>query len=463
MGSERINIKKDTKALSFPLDRVPPQNVESEKCVLGSMLIDNDAISRVIELIDESHFYKDAHRKIYTAILNLYDKNEPIDIITVTEELKKGGELEAVGDIAYVDELINTVPTAANIDYYAKIVLEKAILRKLITSATAIITRAYEAGDNTDNILDEAEQLIFNIAQKKILKGFVSIKSHIPSSIEKVESLYQKKSSVTGVSSGFVELDNMTSGFQPSDLIIVAARPSMGKTSFCLNVAQHIAVKEKGAVAIFSIEMSVEQLVLRMLCSEARVDLHRVRSGRLFDQDWPKLTIAAGVLSEAPIYIDDTAPLTVLEMRAKIRRLLSETKADIKLLMVDYIQMMHIKGRVENRQQEIAEISRSLKALAKELKIPIIAISQLSRAPERRGEDSKPKLSDLRESGAIEQDADVVAFIYKEFPDNAEADKSTEVIFTLAKQRNGPTGDIHLAFIKEYTRFENISYRQETP
>lgn len=435
------------------IERVPPQNLEAERAVLGAMLLDKGAIGRVLETLDEDCFYKEAHKKIYSVIINLYEKNEPADLITVVEELRRENCLEEVGGAAYVASLLDTVATAANVEYHARIIREKAILRNLIAAGTKIVAAGYEETDEVENILDQAEQLIFYIAQKKVGRGFVRIKDYIHDSFEAVERLYHRKVYITGVSTGFTEIDEKTAGLQPSDLIVVAARPSMGKTSLCLTIAQQVSIRDHIPVAIFSLEMSAEQLVLRMLCSEARVELHRVRTGRLEDPDWGRLTMAAGLLAEAPIFIDDSPALSVLEMRTKARRLKAE--CNLGLVVLDYLQLMQGRGRFESRQHEISEISRSLKALAKELKVPVIAISQLSRAVESRME-RRPQLADLRESGAIEQDADMVAFIYRDSYYNPHSEKKDIAEVIIAKQRNGPTGTVELIFKKEYTRFEQL-------
>lgn len=435
------------------LDKIPPQNIEAEQSVIGAMLIEQEAINKVVEILDETCFYKEVHKNIFKAIISLYEKNEAVDLITLTESLTKKGELELIGGATYIEELIDTVPIATNVEYYAKIVKEKATLRMLIDASTKIIQESYSSSEEVDILLDKAENSIFSISQHKSKKGFVSIKDFIHSSMEKIETVYHGDNKVSGLATGFEKIDEITSGFQSSDLIIVAGRPSMGKSSLCHSIAQNVAIRDKKGVAIFSLEMSTEQTVMRMLCSEARVDSYRVRAGKLFESDWPKLTIAAGLLAEAPIYIDDNSE-TILEIRAKTRRLLREVKGNISVIIIDYLQQMHARGRAENRQQEITEISRSLKVLAKELNIPIIVVSQLSRALEQRKEDPTPKLSDLRESGAIEQDADLVMFIYK---DRKQDEKSVEVDIKIAKHRNGPLGNIKLAFVKEYTRFENLT------
>lgn len=422
--------------------------------VLGSMLMDKEAIYKAIETISEDVFYKEAHRKIFRAIISLFEKNEPVDLITLTERLKERGELNEVGGAGYLATILNSVPTAANIDHYLKIVMDKALLRNLINAATNIIEMGYRGEGEASEIVDRAEQMIFNLVQRKTTRGFVSLKEMLHDSFEAIEALYAKKRPITGIPSGFRDFDVLTSGFQPSDLVIIAGRPSMGKTSFVLNIAQNVGVRERLPVAIFSLEMSKEQLVQRMLCAEARVDAVKLRTGYLSESDWPRLTMAAGVLSEANIFIDDTPAISDLELRAKARRL--KASHDIKLIIVDYLQLMRGRGKAENRQQEIAEISRSLKSLAREINIPLIALSQLSRAVEAR-QERRPQLSDLRESGALEQDADLVAFVYRRERYHPEEDKGIAEII-IGKQRNGPTGTVKLAFIKEYTRFENLAH-----
>ena len=440
--------------------KLPPQNLEAEQSVLGGILIENEAINRVMEILDPDDFYRDAHRKIFNALINLSERDEPADLITLTNELRKIDQLDSIGGASYVASLIDSVPTAANIEYYAKIVKEKSILRKLIQTSTQIVTQSYEDRGDIEVFLDEAERAIFDISEKRVRPSFFSIRDVVKESFKTIERLFQKKELVTGVPSGFKELDRMTAGFQPSDLIIIAGRPSMGKTAFCLNVAQYAAVENKIPVAVFSLEMSKEQLVIRMLCSEAHVEGTRLRTGFLNESDWPKLTIAAGNLSEAPIYIDDSAALSVLELRAKARRLKSER--GLGMLIIDYLQLMKGRARVESRQQEISEISRSLKALAKELNIPVIAVSQLSRKTEERT-GNRPQLSDLRESGAIEQDADLILFIYRDEVYNRAEDNpnrgKAEVI--IGKQRNGPIGKIEMAFLDKFTTFKEL-YKGET-
>jgi len=439
----------------FSSHKLPPQHIEAEQSILGGILIENEAINRVTEILDADDFYRDAHRKIFNALINLSERDEPADLITLTNELQKLDQLDAIGGASYVASLIDSVPTAANIQYYARIVKEKALLRNLIQRSTEIITQSYEDRGDVEGFLDEAERSIFEISEKRVRPSFYPIREIVKESFATIEKLFKKKEAVTGVPSGFKELDRMTAGFQPSDLIIIAGRPSMGKTAFCLDVAEYAAIDNKIPVAIFSLEMSKEQLVIRMLCSQAHVEGTRLRTGYLNESDWPKLTIAAGSLSESPIYIDDSAALSVLEMRAKARRLKSDH--GLGMLIVDYLQLMKGRARVESRQQEISEISRSLKALAKELNIPVIAVSQLSRKTEERT-GNRPQLSDLRESGAIEQDADLILFIYRDEvynrdPDNPNRGKAEVII---GKQRNGPIGKVDLAFLDKFTTFKDL-------
>lgn len=447
-----------TETIDKVLERVPPQNTEAEMAVLGSMLLEEDAIAVAIEIIDESYFYKESHKKIFAALVSLFDSNRAADLVTLVDELKKRSQLDEVGGPAYITSLANVVPTAANIRHYAKIVKEKAVLRNLINTATQIVTESYDAQQDTDHLIDKAERMIFEITSRKIETRLVPLKEIIKDSIETIDNLYQRKASVTGVPTGFFDLDALTAGLQPSDLIIVAGRPSMGKSAFIGSIAEHLGVTEKSPIAIFSLEMSKEQLVQRMLCSHARVDAHKVRTGFLAQQDWPKLTAAAGKLSEASIYIDDSPSISVLELRAKARRF--KAQYDIKLIIVDYMQLMQGPAGAENRQQEISEISRSLKALARELKVPLIAVSQLSRAVEGRT-DHRPQLSDLRESGAIEQDADVVMLLLREEYYNPTEENKGIAEIIIAKQRNGPVGSIKLAFIREYARFDSLARTEE--
>ena len=440
--------------------RTLPHNLEAEKSVLGAILIHNDAFNSAAEVIDSRDFFRDAHRRIFERMIALSERGDAIDFVTLKEELSRGGELEEVGGPAYIASLADGVPRSANVEYYAKIVKEKATLRNLIHSANKILADAYEAEEEPDLLLDEAERAIFAIAEDRIRAGFVPLRDLVQSSFATIEKLQQHKGLVTGVPTGFVDLDEMTSGLQPSDLILVAARPSMGKTSFVLNIAQHVGTSTDMTVGFFSLEMSKEQLFMRMLTSEARIDAHRFRTGFLNEKDYGRLSHALGTLAEARVYIDDTASIGILEMRAKARRLKAEH--GLHLLIIDYIQLMQGRGRFESRQTEIASISRSLKGLAKELSVPIVALSQLSRAPETRS-DHRPQLSDLRESGALEQDADVVMFIFREeqYRDadgnpNQNAEGTAEII--IGKQRNGPVGTAKLAFIKEHTRFENLAH-----
>lgn len=436
------------------IHKLPPQSVEAEMSVLGAMLLDKNGIAKALEILSEDAFYKDAHAKIYSSIVDLFDKNEPVDLVTLTDNLKKDGLLEAVGGVSYLATILNSVPTAANIEYYAQIVQNKAISRKLISTCTEIINSAYAETGEVNQLLDKAEQLIFNIITRKVSQDFVSVADMLHDSFETIEKLYADRHNITGVPSGFIEFDKITSGFQPSDLIIIAGRPSMGKSSFCLNIAQYVGTKAKMPVAIFSLEMSKDQLVQRLLCAEARVKSTNLRSGFLQESDWPKLTTSAGILSESSIYIDDTPNISILELRTKSRRI--KAKHNIEIIIIDYLQLMQGRRGIENRQQEISEISRSLKALARELSIPIIALSQLSRAVEGRS-DRRPQLSDLRESGAIEQDADLVAFIYRPEYYNPTPENEGLAEIIVGKHRHGPTNTFKLAFIKEYTKFENLS------
>jgi len=442
------------------LHKIPPRNLDAELSVLGAILMENEAINDVLEILTANDFYNESHRKIFSAVLELYEKNEPSDLITLSNALKNKNHLDSIGGVSYLASLVDNVPSAANVIYYSKIVKEKAILRGLIGTATEIINKSYDTEKDVDNILDEAEQAIFEISEDKIKPAFFPIKEIIKDSFRTIEELYEKKELVTGVPTGFERVDDLTSGLQKSDLIIIAGRPSMGKTSFALNIAQYAAVERGISVALFSLEMSKEQLSLRMLSSEAKVDSQRLRKGFLGETDWPKLTTAAGRLSEASIFIDDTAAITVLEMKAKARRLKAET--GLGLIILDYLQLMRGIKFKDSREQEISEISRSLKALAKELNIPIIALSQLNRRVEERT-NKRPQLADLRESGAIEQDADVIAFIYRDEIYNRSDDNPekgmAEII--IGKQRNGPVGVVKLAFLEKYTSFENLAMVDE--
>jgi len=436
------------------LEKMPPQNLEAEMAVLGSMLIEEHAIADAIELLDANCFYGDANQKVFECILKMYGNNKTIDIVTLIEELKKAEDLERIGGPTYVTGLTTVVPTAANVKHYAGIVKEKSILRNLISASTNIISESYDAQGDVEKILDKAERTIFEISSRKTDTNFALIKELIKDSIETIDILYQKKAHVTGIATGFTDFDSLTAGLHPADLIVIAGRPSMGKSALMASMAEHVGIAGKKPLVIFSLEMSKEQLVQRMLCSHARVNAHNVRTGFLSQTDWPRLTNAAGKLSEAPIFIDDSASLSVLELRAKARRLKSQY--DIQLIIVDYLQLMQGLPGSENRQQEISEISRSLKALARELSVPLIAVSQLSRAVESR-QDRRPQLSDLRESGAIEQDADLVGLLLREEYYNPTEENRGIAELIIAKQRNGPVGTIKLTFIKEYARFENLT------
>lgn len=436
------------------LTKIPPQNLEAEMAVLGSMLIDEQAISIAVESLDSAAFYNNFHRKIYEAIMELYNANKAVDLITLSNELKRKEQLEFIGGAAFLTSLANAVPTSANIGHYVSIVKEKNILRNLINNSTKIVSYCYESEGNISEVVDYAEKLIFEISEKRGQGSYQHLKEIIKQSIEKIDRLYQKKAHVTGVSTGFIDLDIQTAGLQPSDLIIVAGRPSMGKSAFALSIAEYAGVTAKIPVAVFSLEMSKEQLAQRMLCSHAKIDAHKVRTGYFATSDWPRLTAAAGKLSESPIFIDDTPAISVMELRAKARRL--KMHHDIQLIILDYMQLMRgSTSSAESRQQEISEISRSLKALARELNVPVVAISQLSRAVESRT-DHRPQLSDLRESGAIEQDADIVILILREeyYVPTPENQGIAEII--IAKQRNGPVGSVKLSFMKEWTRFDNL-------
>jgi len=445
--------------------RQTPWSNEAEQAVLGAMLLDQDAALKAAEILDDTMFYKESHRLLFRSMLSLTERGDVIDPVTLRDELSRRGDLDRAGGMEYLAALVDVVPTAANIDYHAKIVRDKAVLRRLVEAATGIIQDVYEGHDTAGEVLDNAEHRVFQVAQFRRVEEFIRIKELIWPTMERIESLQSGAGALTGVPSGFTDLDRYTAGFQRSDLVIIAARPSMGKTALALNIVQHAAIEHNTATAFFSLEMSKDQLVQRLLCSEGLVDAQRLRRGQLRDDDYPKLARAAGLLGTAPIWIDDSAALTPLAMRSKARRLKAEH--DIALVIVDYLQLMQGPGDVENRQQEISYISRSLKALAKELDVPVVAISQLSRAPEQRGgEHRRPQLSDLRESGAIEQDADVVCFIYRqEFYDGPVDPKTNESIEGIAevivgKQRNGPTGTVKLHFKKEYTRFDNYTARE---
>jgi replicative DNA helicase len=439
--------------------KIPPYSIEAEQSVLGSMLLSKEAIFVAAERLRAEDFYKESHRKIFDSILELNENGEPVDLITLTELLRSKRQIEQVGGAVYLTTLTEAVPTTSNISYYCDIVQEKSLLRRLIETSSDILSMAYEPKEDVENVLDKAERMIFEIVQKRRVENYFHIKDILLSTFERIEELYNSEGGITGVPTGFYDLDEMTSGFQPSDLILIAARPSMGKTSFALNIAQNAAIRNKIPVAIFSLEMSKEQLVQRMLCSESNVDSHRLRTGRLQDDDWPRLARAMGPLSEAPIYIDDTPAISSIEIRAKARRLKAEK--GLGLIIIDYLQLMSGRSNAENRQQEISEVSRSLKALARELSVPVVALSQLSRAPEMRA-DHKPVLSDLRESGSQEQDSDLVAFLYRDDYYNPDSEKKNIAEIIIAKQRNGPTGTVELVWLAKYTKFANIERVRQT-
>jgi replicative DNA helicase len=424
--------------------------------VLGAVLVDNAAFNSAAEVLTRNDFYREAHRRIFEAMATLAERSQPIDLVTLKDELTKASALEGVGGAAYLASLLDGVPRITNVEHWSRIIKEKAVLRNLIHASTRIVQECYEAEDDPALLLDRAEKAIFDIAEHRIRQGFVGIREIVKESFRTIDQLSQSKELVTGIPTGFVDLDEKTSGLQKGDLIIVAARPAMGKTSLCLNIAQYASIKTGETVGIFSLEMAKEQLVLRMLCSDARVDSHRLRTGNLQEKDWARLAKAYADLSSSRIFIDDSATLTPLEMRAKCRRLKAEN--GLGLVVVDYLQLMSGAGRAENRQQEIAAISRSLKGLAKELSVPVVALSQLSRAPEARTE-KRPQLSDLRESGGLEQDADIVIFIFREEEYKASDENRGIAELIIGKQRNGPTGTVRLAFIKEFTRFENLEWR----
>ena len=439
-------------------ERTLPHNLEAERSVLGAIIVHNDAFNVAAELIDSKDFFRDAHGHVFDTMVGLNERGQAIDLVTLKDELIRSGHLEKVGGAAYIAALADGVPRSTNVEHYARIVKERATLRNLIGSANRIVGMAYKAEQDADTLLDQAEQEIFAIAEDRIHTGFVPLKDLVADGFTTIEKLQEQKGLVTGVPSGFSDIDKLTSGFQSADLVLVAGRPSMGKTSFVLNIAQYVGLKTDRSVGFFSLEMSKEQLFIRMLTAEAEIDAQRFRGGYLTEQDYGKISTVLGRLSEAKVFIDDSFGMGVLEMRAKARRLKAEHGLD--LLVVDYLQLMQGRGRFDNRTQELAAISRSLKALAKELDVPVIALSQLSRAPESRS-DRRPQLSDLRESGALEQDADLVMFIFREehYAPTPENENLAELI--IGKQRNGPTGTVKLAFIKQHTRFKNLSPVQE--
>ncbi|WP_243387207.1 replicative DNA helicase [Bacillus kexueae] len=441
------------------VDRIPPQNIEAEQAVLGAIFIEPQALTLASEILIPDDFYRASHQRIFNAMLKLADKGEPVDLVTVTKDLADAKILEEIGGVSYLSDLANSVPTAANIEYYAKIVEEKSILRRLIRTATGIAQEGYNREDEVDSLLDDAEKQIMEVAQRKNTGAFQNIKDVLVKTYDNIELLHHRKGEITGIPTGFTDLDRMTAGFQRNDLIIVAARPSVGKTAFALNIAQNVATKTDENVAIFSLEMGADQLVMRMLCAEGNINAQNLRTGNLTAEDWGKLTMAMGSLSNAGIYIDDTPGIKVSEIRAKCRRLKQES--GLGMVLIDYLQLIQGSGRnKENRQQEVSEISRSLKALARELQVPVIALSQLSRGVEQR-QDKRPMMSDIRESGSIEQDADIVAFLYRDDYYDKETENKNIIEIIIAKQRNGPVGTVQLAFVKEYNKFVNLERRFE--
>ncbi|WP_462410058.1 replicative DNA helicase [Neobacillus sp. Marseille-QA0830] len=442
-------------------DRMPPQNIEAEQAVLGAIFLEPSSLTLASETLIPEDFYRAAHQKIYHMMLKLSDQGQAIDLVTVTEELSAAKLLEDVGGVSYLSELAAAVPTAANMQYYVRIVEEKSLLRRLIRTATTIATDGYTREDEVETLLSDAEKSILEVAQRKNAGAFKNIKDVLVNTYDNIELMNNRVGDITGIPTGFAELDKITAGFQRNDLIIVGARPSMGKTAFALNIAQNVAVKAGETVAIFSLEMGAEQLVMRMLCAEGNIDAQRLRTGSLTDEDWGKLTMAMGSLASSGIYIDDTPGVRVNDIRAKCRRLKQEH--GLGMIMIDYLQLILGSGRSgENRQQEVSEISRSLKQIARELQIPVIALSQLSRGVEQR-QDKRPMMSDIRESGSIEQDADIVAFLYRDDYYDKESDNKNIIEIIIAKQRNGPTGTVQLAFVKEYNKFVNLETRFDAP
>jgi replicative DNA helicase len=438
-------------AVDLITERGLPHSLDAERCVLGSIILENDSIYQILDILAGNDFYSESHRLLYDRFVDLITHSRGVELVILKEELGRLGELEQVGGITYIASLIDSVPTARNISHYAQIIKERAALRRLILAGYEIIDSCYKQEEETEEILNKAEQKIFSIAENRLTSGFTALKDLADNAWNRINYLHENPGILTGLPTGFVDFDNMTSGLQPADLIVVAGRPSMGKTAFALNIAEHAGTKLKKTVGIFSLEMSKEQLMLRFICSEAQVNAHRLRSGECTREEWSRLMKAMAVLTEASIFVDDSSGLTPLDMGAKARRLKAEHGCD--LLIVDYLQMMRMKGRFDNRQQEITAISRSMKEIAKELNVPVVALSQLHRGPETRGKDHRPMLSDLRESGAIEQDADVVCFIYREeVYEQTEENKGLAEIL-VRKQRNGPIGDIPLVFLKEWTRF----------
>jgi replicative DNA helicase len=442
-------------------DRMPPQNIEAEQAVLGAIFLEPSALTVASEILIPEDFYRASHQKIFNVMLDLNDQGKAVDLVTVTEELAAAKLIEDIGGVSYLSDLSGSVPTAANIEYYARIVEEKSLLRRLIRTATNIASDGYSREDEVEALLSEAEKNIMEVAQRKNAGAFHNIKDVLVRTYDNIEEMHNRVGEITGISTGFAELDRMTAGFQRNDLIIVGARPSVGKTAFALNIAANVATKTGENVAIFSLEMGAEQLVMRMLCSEGNIDAQRLRTGSLTDDDWGKLTMAMGSLSNSGIFIDDTPGVRISDIRSKCRRLQQEH--GLGMILIDYLQLILGSGRSgENRQQEVSEISRSLKQLARELKVPVIALSQLSRGVEQR-QDKRPMMSDIRESGSIEQDADIVAFLYRDDYYDKESENKNIIEIIIAKQRNGPTGTVALAFVKEYNKFVNLETRYEPP
>ncbi|WP_018754185.1 replicative DNA helicase [Paenibacillus terrigena] len=447
--------------LNLNFNRLQPQNLEAEQAVLGAILLQPEALITVMERVREEDFYDPRHQFIFESMIQLGEENQPVDLITLTAKLQDKQQLEDIGNVTYLMKLANAVPTAANVDYYAQIIEEKSMLRRLIRTATQIVNDGYASGDEVSDLLSDAERKILEISNRRSGSGFIAIKDVLMEVFENVENLSINKGGTTGIPSGFTDLDKMTAGFQRNDLIIVAARPSVGKTAFALNVAQNVGVRAKETVAIFSLEMSAAQLVQRIVCAESNVDATRMRTGNLENDDWEKLTMAIGALAEANIFIDDTPGITVADIRAKCRRLKKEH--GLGMIMIDYLQLIHGRGKAgENRQQEVSEISRTLKMIARELEVPVIALSQLSRGVEQR-QDKRPMMSDLRESGSIEQDADIVAFLYRDDYYNQDSEKKNIIEIIIAKQRNGPVGTVELVFLKNFNKFVNYERTHHDP
>jgi len=438
-------------------ERIPPHNLEAEQSVLGAIFLDPEAIVKCSAMLTSDDFYRNNHQKIYASMLQLNANGNPVDVITVSQLLKQREQLDEIGGIGYLTNLANFVPTAANVEYYANIVEKSAVMRRLIRTATQIVSKGFAANEDVTDILDEAERKILEVSQRRSSGGFIPIKDALLDVFHRIDFLSKQKGSITGIPSGFQDLDRMTSGFQKSDLIIVAARPSVGKTAFALNIAQNVGVRANQSVAIFSLEMSASQLVQRIICAEGNIDASKIRSGRLeTEEEWDKLTLAIATLSEADIFIDDSPSITVADIRAKCRRL--KVEKGLGLIVIDYLQLIQGRGKSgENRQQEVSEISRTLKAIARELEVPVIALSQLSRSVEQR-QDKRPMMSDLRESGSIEQDADIVAFLYRDDYYDQESEKKNSIEIIIAKQRNGPVGTVELGFQKQYNKFVNMNF-----